>query len=177
MPYILYTACQYNICLISYTHLVNIILRINKFLEISPSTAFKARAVTGRWLCLLRCYISGWTLYRFSACTVTLQNPIDNFVVSDYYLNGQTVYLFTSMYVSPAHTYTYKSCVSCIPDKSPILVQVYYIITGLAQHSQAAADTIICLWQHVSETPSTVKFQGIYLCVIHALYLIHSLSI
>ena len=30
------------------------ILRINKFLEISPSTAFQARAVTGRLLCLRR---------------------------------------------------------------------------------------------------------------------------
>ena len=31
-----------------------IILRINKFLEISLSTAFQARAVTGRLLCLQR---------------------------------------------------------------------------------------------------------------------------
>ena len=91
------------------------ILRINKFLEISPSTAFQARAVTGRLLCLLRCLISRWTLYCFSACAVTLQSPIDNFVVSDYYLKGQKVYLFTSMYVSPARTYTYKSYVSCTP--------------------------------------------------------------
>ena len=29
-----------------------VLLRINKFLEISPSTAFHARAVTGRLLCL-----------------------------------------------------------------------------------------------------------------------------
>ena len=50
--------------------------------------------------------------------------------------------------------------------REKIFVQVYKIITGLAQHSQAAADTIIYLWQHVSETPSMVKFQGIYLCVI-----------
>ena len=35
-----------------------ILLRINKFLEISPSTAIQARAVTGRLLCLQRCYIS-----------------------------------------------------------------------------------------------------------------------
>ena len=40
------------------------------------------------------------------------------------------------------------------------------IITGLGLHFQAAADTIIYLWQHVPETTSTVKFQGIYLCVI-----------
>ena len=92
------------------------ILRINKFLEISPSTAFQARAVTGRWLCLQRCYNSRWTLYCFNACTVTLQSPIDNFVVSDYYLNGQMVYLLTSMYVSPARTYTYKSYMSYTPD-------------------------------------------------------------
>ena len=31
------------------------ILRINKFLEISPSTAFQARAVTGMILYLQRC--------------------------------------------------------------------------------------------------------------------------
>ena len=35
-----------------------ILLRINKFLEISPSTSFQARAVTGRLLCLQRRYIS-----------------------------------------------------------------------------------------------------------------------
>ena len=29
-----------------------------------------------------------------------------------------------------------------------------------------AADTIIYLWRHVPETLSTMKFQGIYLCVI-----------
>ena len=48
----------------------------------------------------------------------------------------------------------------------PILLKVYKIITGLAKHSQVAADTIICLWQHVPETPSTEKFQGISLFVI-----------
>ena len=69
------------------------ILRINKFLEISPSTEFQARAVTDRLLCLQRCYIFRWTRYCFSACTVTLQSQISNFVVRNYCLNRYTMYL------------------------------------------------------------------------------------
>ena len=42
----------------------------------------------------------------------------------------------------------------------------YQIITGLALCSQAAADTIIYLWQRVPETPSTVKLQAISLSLI-----------
>ena len=44
--------------LIEYSEFTNgvalYLLRINKFLEISPSTAFQARAVKGRLLCLRR---------------------------------------------------------------------------------------------------------------------------
>ena len=82
------------------------------------------------------------------------------------------VYLFSIMYVSPARTYTYKSYVlwtSLRLWETKIFMQVYKIITGLALHSQAAADTIIYLWRHVPETLSTVKFQGIYLCVINGI--------
>ena len=68
------------------------------------------------------------------------------------------------MYVSPARSLT------CYEHLYDFARQKYScrckIITGLGLHFQAAADTIIYLWQHVPETQSTVKFQGIYLCVI-----------
>ena len=38
--------------------------------------------------------------------------------------------------------------------------------TVFTKRYSTAADIIIYLWQHVPEMPSTVKLQGIYLCVI-----------